>query len=387
MTTLELVVANARRRPARAAFTILTVVVAFVLFGLLLPLNRVFNSGVEFTDARRLIVTNKASILRPLPQTYKERLAKLDYVDMVAHFTFFGAFYREPSNQVAAIVTEPDKFAAIVDEVHFSNPADLEHWRSDPTGIAVGRQLATKYGWSVGDLVPVYSVIYSREDGSPVWTFRVDAIFDALRKDGNTNSMVINYSYFDEARAFGKGTVGWYMVRLRDSRSAAAAGQAIDELFANSPDETETSTEKAFIEGFLRQVGDFGFMITAALIAVFFTLTLVTATTMAQSVRESFSHIAVLKTLGFSDLRVLGLILSEALLITVGGGLLGLLIAAVAIPLIAGSNDQLLSTLTFRWTDAAYGVSLMVLMGVVAALGPGLRTIRLNIVDALGEAV
>lgn len=387
MAILRLILANIFYKRSRAIFTIGSVMVAFLLFGLLLPIDRVFNSRVQFADANRLVVINRTSMLRPLPVSYGERISKTDGVDLVGHYTYFGAFYRDPSHPVPAIAAEAGKFQKMVDEIVFKDPAAYAKWASDPASVAVGRQLADKYSWKVGDLVPIYSTIYQRTDGSPVWTFKIDTIYDSTGKDGNTNSMVINYNYFDDARAVGKGTVGWYVVRIHDSRQAGAIAKAIDSQFANSPSQTSTTTEKAFAQSFLRQIGDFGAMITAALTLVFYTVTLVTANTMAQSVRERFSDIGVLKTIGYTDTRIFGIVLGESLTILLLGGCLGLLIAAIAIPQIASRTDQLLSALQFSWLDCAKAIGLMFGIGVLVSIIPAWGAARQDIVQALGEAV
>jgi putative ABC transport system permease protein len=388
MGTLRMLLATVLYKRARTVFTVGSVVVAFLLFGLLMPLNRVFSSQVQFADANRLIVVNKTSFMRPLPVSYGERLAKVDGVDAVGHFTYFGAFYRDQSTPIAAIATDPARFEAMVEEVRFADPQARERWLANPAGIAIGRQLAQEFGWKEGDLVPLFSSIYQRQDGSPVWTFEVEAIFDSPGEDGNTKSLVIHYDYFDQARVLGKGTVGWYALRIHDPAQAGRIAEAIDASLVNSTEPTSTSTEKAFAQSFLRQVGDFGAMITTALALVFYTLVLVTANTMAQSVRERFPEIAVLKTLGYSDRRVFGLVLGESLLILLGGGCLGLLLAAIAIhEVVVRAQNQLLSTLHLGLSDCAWALALMLGVSVVVALVPAWRAARQNIVMALGEAV
>jgi len=387
MTLGRFILRQALRRKLRAIFTIGSVAVAFLLFGLLMPIDRMFQSRIELANTHRLIVTNKASMMRPLPVSYAERIADVDNVQLVSHFTYFGAFYRDPSNQIAAIVTEPERFPQMVNEVEFRDRTHLDQWLKEPTGIAVGRQLADQYQWKVGDLVPIHSTIYAREDGSQAWTFRVSAIFDGAGKDADTNSMVINYRYFDTARAAGKGTVGWYALRIEDSTQSAATAQQLDAVFKNSPDETSTVTEKAFAQSFLRQVGDFGIMLKVALGLVFWTLVLVTANTMAQSIRERFSEIAVLQTLGFDARRIFGLVVAESLLIMVGGGLIGLTVAALTVPLVAQSTEQLLSTLNVSVADWLYGIALMLMLGVLVAWLPAMRAAHQTVVSGLSEAV
>lgn len=386
MTALGFVARCALHRRARAVFTLGSVVVAFLLFGLLMPLERMLQSRVDMANANRLVATNKTSMMRPLPASYAERITEVPGVVAVSHFTFFGAFYREPGNPVAAIATEPDKFAQMVEEVRFNTPADHARWLEDLSSVAIGRQLATRMGWAVGDLVPLYSNIYPRADGKPVWTFRVAAIFDAAGKDGNTDSLVLHHRYLDQARAFGTGTVGWYALRVQPERAVEVA-RAVDARFAKSQDETNTVTEKAFAQSFLRQVGDFGAMIGVALVLVFWTLLLITGNTMAQSVRERFADIAVLKALGCSEARVAGFVVLESLLLIGAGGLLGLALANVAIPVIASQTNQLLSSLRADWRDWAQGAALMAAMALAIAAVPAWRAARQPVSDGLNEAL
>ncbi len=386
MNALGLIASGLLHHKPRTVFTLGSVIVAFTLFGLLMPLERVLQSRIDMANANRLIVTNKASMMRPLPLNYGARIAEVGNVAMASHFTFFGAFYREPSNPVAALATDPAKFPAMVEEVQFRNASELDQWLKDPTGVAVGRQLADRLHWKVGDLVPIYSSIYTRADGNPVWTFRVATIFDAIGKDGNSDSMVINFNYFDEARSFGKGTVGWYALRIGAPAASGTTAKAIDALFDNSHDETSTVTEKAFAQSFLRQVGDFGSMITAALVLVFWTLVLITGNTMAQSVRERFSQIAVLKTLGFSEERVFAIVVGESLLLMFVGGCTGLLLALAAVPIIVSQTAQLLGMLSVSWLDWARGLALMAGIGALVAVLPAVQAVRQRVVDGLAEA-
>lgn len=386
MKALAFVTRNVLHSRARAVFTLGSVVIAFLLFGLLMPLDRLLHSRIELANANRLITVNSASMMRPLPVSYGERIAKVPGVELVSNFTFFGAFYQEPGNTIAALATESRRFARMVDEVRFHNQADLAAWIADPASVAIGRQLADRMGWKVGDLVPIYSSIYPRADGKPVWIFRVAAIFDAAGANGNTDSMVLHYHYLDRVRAFGNGTVGWYSLRV-DPRRAVAVAHAVDRMFAESQDPTRTVTEKAFAQSFLHQVGDFGAMINVALVLVFWTLLLVTGNTMAQSVRDRFCDIAVLKALGCSGERVVMLVLLESLAIVVTGGVAGLLLADAAIPVIASRSNQLLSMLHADWHDWLSGLALMLAVAVAIAIVPAIRAARQPVCDGLGEAL
>jgi putative ABC transport system permease protein len=387
MRFLHFILGNLAHSRARLVFMMGSVVVAFLLLGLMLPVLRVFDSRVDFADANRLMVLNKASMMRPLPISYGARIATVDGVDAVGHFTYFGATYRTADNQIPAIVTDPQGFPAMVDEVVFRDPETLKNWIADPVTIAVGRQLADKNGWSVGDVVPLRSAIYARADGNPVWTFRIGTIFDGATAESVTNSIVINYDYFNAERTWGKDTVGWYTVRIADANGAEQTSQALDALFRNSPNETATTTERAFAKSFLNQIGDFKTMIGVALVLVFWTLILITANAQMQMIRERFSDFAVMRLLGYRKGRVARLILSESLLMMFAGGVLGMAIAGTIVVIVAARADALLALLTVSWRDWVAGAALMAGCGVIVAAVPAILAARQSISDGLAETL
>ena len=385
MILFDLVIAHILHWKIRSIFTFCTIVIAFLLLALLLPVNRMFNAGVEVADANRLIIVNKSSFLRPMPLSYLDVIKKIDGVKEVGHFTFFGGFYQSQENQVAATVTDPKVYTRLVPEIVFNNQAELEDWYKDPAGVAVGREMAKKYHWKVGDIIPIYSAIHQRSNGSFSWTFNIKAIFDTTKKGGSTNSMLINYDYFNEARLANRDLVGWYSVVISDANKANAIASIIDKKFENSPSETRTSSEKVFAQSFLRQVGNFGIMISLALGAVFFTLTLVVANTLSQSVNERMSELALLKTVGYTDKKIMMMVIGESVLFSFGGCLVGFLIAAIAIPQVAGLSDQLLSTLQLWWRDLAFGILAAAGLAFTAVVLPTLRITTMEISKHLAK--
>nr|KJZ11432.1 hypothetical protein TW77_06030 [Pseudoalteromonas rubra] len=369
----------------RLLYTSGSIVVAFVLFGLLLPLDRVFSSRVIFADADRLVVTNKTSIMRPLPVAYQSEIEEISGTLLVGHFTLFGAFYQTPEQGIAALATDPERFNEMVDEVEFVDKQAYQNWLNNPTGVAVGRQLAERFNWSQGDIIPLFSNFYQRNDGSRVWTFTISAIYDGVGKDANTNSLIINYEYFDRARNSRQGTVGWYAVRIADAKEAEQYATRLDEHFKNRPAPTKTTTEKMFAQSFLQQVGNFGQMISIALILVFWTVILVTANAMAQSVRQQYYSYGVLKAIGFSNAAVFKLVVLEGACLVLASGGVGLGLAFMIIHVVSGSTNQMLSYMSMNAMDVTWGALLMLVIAIITSVLPASSASRCAIGQAMKE--
>jgi len=383
MMKLRLVLANIFRWRLRSTFTFLTVLSAFLLFGLLISLERVFNLGVELSNADRLIVTNKASVMSALPIKYLERIKAHENIEKVGHFTFFGGFYRDLDNKVSTIATEPKSYVDVIDDITFPNEQHKLDWFADRSSVAIGRDLADKYDWAVGDLIPIYSMFYPRQSGSRSWTFKVAAIFEPTDGESSTATIAVHYKYFDELRAGRKGIVDWYTIRMIDvSRTDETVAQ-LDAMFTNSPHETRTATEESFIQEFMNQIGDFTTIITFAMVAVFFTLLLVAGNTMAQSVNERISELAVLKTLGFKDATIFYLIIAEAMIMTFVGGYVGLGLSVFVIPELVELSGNLLSGMVFNPQDLIWGSICMFLVAIVSSIIPAIKAKQIKIVDGL----
>lgn len=381
MKYLPLVWRSLLRRKTRTIFTVLSIVVAFTLFGVLAALNTAFSVGVELAGADRLIITHKVSLIQLLPESYMGRLEATEGVVDVLHQTWFGGIYQRPSNFFMQCPVDPERLLTVYPE--YLLPDDQKKaWLTDRTCAIVGRQTADRYGFKVGDRIPIQATIWRKKDGSSAWEFNVCGIFDAERQGVDTTPLFFNYEYFDEARQFGQGAVGWYVIRISEPDRAADIARRIDEQFANSSAETKTTTEKAFLQAFAGQIGDIASIIRAIVTAVFFTILLVAANTMAQSVRERTSELAVLKTLGYSDGLVLILVMLESCAIAVLGGAIGLALAW----LIAQGGDPtngLLPSFFLPAADVGLGAAIAVALGLVAGLLPGVQAMRLRIVDAL----
>jgi len=298
MRFLPLVWKNLLRRKVRTIFTLLSILVAFVLFAYLATIKQAFGMGVELAGNDRLVMTHKVSLIQLLPESYQARMEAIPGVVDVLHQTWFGGIYQEPKNFFMQTPVEPERLFRMYPEFVVSDTAK-KAWLANRTGAIVGRSTADKFGWKVGDRVPLQGTIWRKKDGSSLWELTIDGIYEGAKKGTDTTILFFRYDYFSEARQFGEGQVGWYVIRINDPDKAAEIAERIDATFANSPAETKTATEKAFVQGFAQQVGDIGSIMMAILVAVFFTILLVAGNTMAQSVRERTNELAVLKTLGF----------------------------------------------------------------------------------------
>ena len=378
MKFLPLIWKNVWRRKFRTNFTLLSIFVAFLLFGLLMTIRAAFSLGVDIAGLDRLILIHKVSLIMPLPQSYLGRLQTTPGVELATHQTWFNGIYQEPANFFANIAVQPEPFLKIYPEFRVP-PDQVEAWLADRQGAVVGRDLAARFGWKVGDRVPLIGTIWQPKQGQ-VWDFNIRGIYDG--GDGvDKTQFFFRYDYLDENRAAGEGQVGWYVVKIADSSQAVALSRTFDEMFANSAAETKTTTEKGFVEGFAKQIGDIGAIMIAISSVVLFMFGLVAASTMAQSVRERTSELAVLKTLGFTGGAILALVLAESLFIVFVGGGLGLLVAWLFVQ--QGDPTGLLPLFRLPPRDLAIGVALMVTMGFVAGAAPAIAAMRLRITDAL----
>jgi putative ABC transport system permease protein len=380
-----LVWSNLRRHKARSIFTLLSIVVAFVLFAYLAAVKSAFRAGIDVAGADRLFTTQKTSIIQPLPKAHQEKIAGVPGVVAVISSNWFGGIYQNPNKGFQGVFqgpVEPEPYLAMYPE--FLLPADQKAaWIADREGAIVGRKTAERYGWKVGDRIPIQApFFYRKKGGSRVWEFNLRGIYDGKEKGTDITQFLFHYDYFDQAREVGQGMVGWYVVRIAEPKSAAKVGAAIDALFENSRYETKTVTEKALVQSFADQIGNIGAIITWILAAVFFTLLLVAGNTVAQSVRERTSELAVLKTVGFSHQLVLGLVLAESCALALVGGGVGLALGSLGVS--AGDpTGGFLQVFFIPRRDAIWGVVFVVLLGFVAGILPALQAMRLRIVDAL----
>jgi putative ABC transport system permease protein len=385
MKYLPLVWATLWRKKTRTIFTLLSVVVAFLLFGVLETVDYAFahpSSGV--TGADKLLTMNKYSITLSLPFSDVQEIRSVPGVAEATWITWFGAYYQDPKNFVFALPIDTDTYFNLHKNEFVVADAHMQAFRSARNGAIVNIALLRKFGWKIGQKIPLHSTIWPQKNGSMDWSFDIVGTFDAkdpLQANQQASTILFHYELFDEGRGFGKGSVGWFEERIDDPAQSAEISQRIDALFANSPNETKTQPAKDFALAFIKQLGDVGFVLRAILGAVFFTLLFLTGNTMMQSVRERTAELAILKTLGFTDHTILGMVIGESLLLCAIGAVVGLALSYAALPILKiGLQGVELSPKALL-----PGFAVAILLALIVGAPPALRAMRLNIVDALAE--
>ncbi|WP_313243242.1 FtsX-like permease family protein [Stenotrophomonas sp.] len=382
MKYLSLVWAQLFRSKTRTLLTLLSVVAAFLLFGMLDSVRVAFTSGGSVEGVNRLVVTSRLSITQSLPIRLDPQIRQVDGVRDVTSAMWFGGIYRDPKNFFANFSVAPNYFD-VYRELQLP-PAQLKAFQDTRTGAVVGESLAKEFGWKIGDTIPLQATIFPR-GGSNDWPLQLVGIYrskDRALAANEERQLMMNWKYFDESNDYIKNQVSWYTVTLDNPDHSSRVAQAIDAISANSDHETKTQTESAFQQAFVKQFADIGMIVTSIMGAVFFTLLLLTGNTMAQAVRERIPELATLKTLGFQDATVLVLVMVEAVLLIGLGGAIGMGLAALVLPILAPMTMGLLPPQVPLQTWLM-GIGLILVIGVVVGLLPALRAKRLKIVDAL----
>ena len=372
------------RRRTRTVFTLLSVLAAFLLFGLLDSVRSAFaNAASSVAGVDRLVTVSKISFTMSLPKSLLAGIAALPGVAKVTYANWFGGIYQDPKNFFANEAVA-DNFFDLYPEWQLSQ-AERTAFHNTRTGAVVGESLARKFNWKLGDKIPLQATIFPQKNGGNTWTFDLVGIYRVSNpKQKNQESILFfNWDYFDEARAFGNGNVGWYITQVSNRNLAQQVADAVDALSANSDHETKTQTEQAFNAAFVSQYGDIGLIVGAIMGAVFFTLILLTGNTMAQAVRERVPELAVLKTIGFTNRSVLALLLAESVLLIVLGGAIGLALAGVVVDAVRAAVGEAVPMTRVGALIWLRGLGLMVLIGLIVGALPARRGMRLRIVDAL----
>ena len=384
MSLFGLMWANLFRKRTRTVLTLLSVTVAFLLFMLLQAVSAAFDGGgVNVVGVDRLISSPKYSIVDSLPISQKQQLLAVEGVSAVTQQQWFGGVYQDPKNFFPKYPVEPREFFAMYPEFQIS-PEQLDAFVRTRTGAVAEQTLAEQYGWRIGDIIPIQADICPKESGERLWEFELVGTF--VNADQRSPLLVFQYEYFTEAvESYGKDQVGWWTVRLDDPERAQEIAASIDVLFENSLNPTRTATEDEFARQFAKQLGDIGFIATIIIAAVFFTIVLLTGNTMSQALRERIPELAVLKTLGFTDATVSLLVLGEAILLCLVGGLIGIGLAFGVRAAIAPALEGFIGAFDFTGATVATAIALSLGIGLIIGLIPALTARRLTIVDALRE--
>ena len=379
---LPIVWANLRRRKLRLVFTFISILLAFLMFGMLDALRTSLSQAINLAGADRLMLQSKVNITVSNPRSHYEKVKGVPGVLAVAPFNWFGGVFKDGKQQIQVQATDPEEFMKVYPEVKLK-PEELAAWKNDRQAIVIGQALADQYGWKVGQRIPLRSEIWRKTDGTDVWQFNIVGIYTVSGSGWDKRSAMFQYDYFNESLQFGKDLVGWMVIKVANPDDSEKVANKIDAMFANSSNETKTATERVFIKQFLDQVGNIGLILVSVTSAVFFTMLLVTANTMAQSVRERTNEIGVLKTLGFSGQSILGLVLLESLFLTFTGGLVGLGLAWLLAGALGEGIKDYFPVFKIGVATFAVGGSLMLAFGLITGMWPALTAMRLKIVDAL----
>jgi putative ABC transport system permease protein len=382
MKFAHLIWSNLKRKKLRTCLTLLSILVAFILFGLLMAIKQALSGGVQLAGADRLMVRDKVSIIQFLPESYKARMERIPGVSFVTHQTWFGGVYQDPKNFFMQTPVIPEEFLEMHPE-YILPPEQKKAWLQTRTGAVVGRKTADRFHWKTGDKIPIRSSIFPRDGGNEVWEFDIVGIYDGRDKGTDTTPMFFRYDYFDEARpSWAKGQVGWYTIRIQDPAQAAEVAKRVDREFENSSSETKTEPEGAFLQGWASQICNITIIVGSILGAVFFTMLLVSGNTMSQSVRERTGELGVQKAIGFTNAQIVSLVLAESCLLTILGATLGLGLAWM----LCSRGDPtggLLPLFFLPTSDLFFGLGISLALGLATGFFPALSVMRLRVADAL----
>jgi putative ABC transport system permease protein len=394
MNLFSLVLVNLGRNKLRTALTMLSVVVALFLFCTLRGVLDTLDASIRVGSEARLVTRNAISLIFPLPLSYRERLAALPGVKAVTFANWFGGrdpvdegdFYAQFAVDAATYLPMYERDVEIVAADAAQAPAPmppgmdpkLQAFMSERDAAVVGESLFKRKGWRLGQTVPVSGTIFPG-----TWEFKIRAVYHAKDPAFGEEAMLFHWDYLSQRGMGGRGQIGWYVLELSDPSRAGEVTAAVDAMFANSAAATRTETERAFQAGFVSMYGNVPFLIGVIGIAVVFAILLVAANTMMMATRERLAEFGVMKTLGFADGTLFRVVLAEAAIITLGGGIVGALLAKFSIEGSKFNAGGFLPPMTVSWTTVAIGVAIAVLMGATSGLVPALQASRLRTVDAL----
>jgi putative ABC transport system permease protein len=379
MKFANIIFANLFRKKVRLFLTIGSFAVALFLFVFLAVVRDAFNRGADVAGADRLLVINRTSIINLIPLSYRDKILRIPGVKVITHDSWFGGTYIDEKNFFPQFVIDPQSQREVYPELMVPDD-QWANFLKDRQGAIAGAKTAERFGWKIGDRIPIKTTLY----GGGSWEFNLAGIYHGKRPQDDETQFWFQWDYFEEKVPERiKGQIGWYILRVNNPDDSPRIAKAIDAEFANSPNETKTETESAFAANWVKQFGNIQFLIGSIGSVVFFTLLLVTGNTMAISVRERTSELAVFKAIGFSDRAVLFFVLAEALAIALFGGLLGILGAIILVPALGKALAGLLPSIVLAPSMLLFGLALAIAVGFASGVIPGVSAMRLRVVNAL----
>ncbi|WP_230646826.1 FtsX-like permease family protein [Bradyrhizobium sp. Leaf401] len=385
MNDLGLVFRNLFWRKLRTSLMIISILIAFAIFGVLAGFYRAFNAAEDHASANRLMTVNKINFTQSIPISYYNRVRQVDGVQQVTHANWFGGYFQDPKNILTVLAVEPSTYFEVYRNELDLDPAALKNLSQERSGAVIGEKMAARMGWKAGDTIPISSSIFSKKNGSHTWDLRIAGVVKARGEQVNTNFVLFQYDYFNETRSFGKDTVGWLVLQIASSANSDRIAKTVDAMFANSATETSTDTEKAFGKAFAAQYGNVSLIIFLVVGAAFLTILMIVGNTMILSIRERTRQIGVLKTLGFSGPRILLIVLGEAVLLAVLGGVPGLVIATSIAFALRASVASIVPAFAVSPSIVFGGLGLMIMLGLITGIVPAYTAMRLRIATALGR--
>ncbi|MEO1575819.1 MAG: FtsX-like permease family protein [Pseudomonadota bacterium] len=383
MKDVYLILKNLTRKPLRLFLTLFATFIAFMIFGTLTAFQDAFDAGVDLSAEDRLVVVNKINFTQSMPIAYAPRVRAVEGVVSATHLNWFGGYYQEPKNQMGMFAVDVENFLDVYDEILIT-AEEKEAWFANRQGLIAGRKAAERFGWKKGDRLPINSNIFSQRDGRRDWDFDVVAIYDGAEAQSDTSSVYFHYKYFNETQSFGGDRIGFMAVRTASPDLNETVIKNIDEMFENSPAETETVSEQAFNKAFIEQIGNLSLILTSVVLAAFFVILIIVGNSMVLSIRERTSEIGVMKTLGFPSMRIFRMVLAESLLVALIGGVLGT-VAAIGLVGLANQAPIQLPTLVFGGELWGKALFYMVLLGLITGIVPAVSALRMNIISALSR--
>lgn len=384
MSLYKLILKNLTRHKLRSFLLVLCIFVAFIVYGVLKTFERAMNAGIEFSAANRLVTVNKINFTQTMPYAYYNKVKSLEGVKAVTFSRWFGGYYQEPKNFIVALGIEPNSFFDVYSEM-IVDLKDKDAFLKDRRALMVGRTLADKNGWKVGDRIPLSSSIFFNKNGGHTWDFTIRAIFDGDKPQVDTNFAVFHYEYFDLSITFGAGTIGWMVLLTEDPSMNEIISKKIDDMFANSSFETRTTTESAFNKAFIEQIGNISLIIQSVVSVAFLTILMIVGNTMFLAVRERIKEIAILKTIGFNQQKILAIVMGESLLLTLCGGIPALFGVYIVVKLLNYALGGFLPGLFVPTQVIINSIGWMIVLSFVTAIIPAYNAMRLNIITALGR--